>query len=77
MRKTTIYLPDALERRMRQAAELLGKSRADITREALEQYLAREEGLRGLPPSVGMGDNAQAPAADYRARLAQGWKASR
>lgn len=73
MRKTTIYLPDDLERRMRQAAELLGKSRADITREALEQYLDRAERERGLPPSVGMGDNAGAPAASFRDRLAEGW----
>lgn len=74
MRKTTIYLPDALERRMRQAAELLGKSRADITREALEQYLDRCEDQRGLPPSVGMGDNAATTASSYRERLAKGWQ---
>jgi len=73
MRKTTIYLPDALERRMRQAAELLGKSRADITREALAQYLDRAERQRGLPPSVGMGDNTATPAASFRDRLAEGW----
>jgi len=74
MRKTTIYLPDALERRMRQAAEMLGKSRADITREALEQYLDRCEDQRGLPPSVGMGDNAATAASSYRERLAKGWQ---
>jgi Arc/MetJ-type ribon-helix-helix transcriptional regulator len=74
MRKTTIYLPDELERRMRQAAELLGKSRAEITREAIEQYLDRAEGARGLPPSVGMGRNAEAPAARFRDRLAKGWR---
>lgn len=71
--RTTIYLPHALERRMRQVAELLGKSRADITREALEQYLERCERQRGLPPSVGMGDNSGAPAASYRDRLDQSW----
>jgi Arc/MetJ-type ribon-helix-helix transcriptional regulator len=74
MRKTTIYLPDALERRMRHAAELLGKSRADITREALEQYLDRAESVRGLPPSVGMGRNTDTPAATFRDRLAEGWR---
>lgn len=73
VRKTTIYLPDALERRMRQAAERLGMSRADITRSALEQYLDRSESQRGLPPSVGMGDNAATSAADYKERLAKGW----
>ncbi len=73
VRKTTIYLPDALERRMRQAAERLGMSRADMTRQALEQYLDRSESQHGLPPSVGMGDNANAGAADYKNRLAKGW----
>jgi len=73
VRKTTIYLPDALERRMRQAAELLGRSRADIAREALEQYLDRCENQRGLPPSVGMGDNNATAAASYKERLAKGW----
>lgn len=73
VRKTTIYLPDALERRMRQAAEKLGMSRADITRQALEQYLDRSESRRGLPPSVGMGDNGDAGAAGYKERLAKGW----
>jgi hypothetical protein len=73
VRKTTIYLSDALERRMRQAAQLLGKSRAEITREALEQYLDRAESQSGLPPSVGMGDNPDAPAASYKERLARDW----
>jgi ribbon-helix-helix CopG family protein len=73
VRKTTIYLPDSLERRMRQAAERLGMSRADITRQALEQYLDHSESRRGLPPSIGMGDNANTGAADYKERLARGW----
>lgn len=72
MRKTTIYLPDALERRMRQAAERLGMSRAEITRDAIEQYLDRAES-RELPPSIGMGDNAKTPASSFRDRLAEGW----
>lgn len=70
MLKTTIYLPEVTERRMRQAARLLGKSRAELTREALDAYLDRCEGERGLPASVGMGDNPDARAATYEGRLA-------
>ena len=58
---------------MRQAADLSGKSRAEITREAIEQYLDQAESTRGLPPSVGMGDNRKAPATSFRDRLAEGW----
>ena len=73
MRKTTIYLPESTERRIRQASKRLGKSRAEITREALETYLDGAERTRGLPPSVGMGANPNVKAADYEARLAQRW----
>lgn len=55
MRKTTIYLPDATERRMRRLAKRLGVSRAEITRAALEDFLERGERSGALPPSVGMG----------------------
>jgi hypothetical protein len=71
--KTTIYLPESTERRVRQAAKRLGKSRAEITRTALEDYLDRSERNAGLPASVGMGENPLAPAATYEERLARRW----
>lgn len=74
MRKTTIYLSESTERRMRRAAKRLGVSRAEITRAALEEYLDRSEREGSLPPSVGMGENPQASAADYEARLARLWR---
>lgn len=74
MRKTTVYLPESTERRMLRAAKRLGKSRAEITRAALEEYLDRSEREGGLPPSVGMGENRAASAADYEARLASLWR---
>lgn len=73
MKKTTVYLAEETERRMIAAAGRLGMSRAEMTREALEQYLDRCDAGRGLPESVGMGDNPRAAAADYEERLADAW----
>jgi hypothetical protein len=77
MRKTTVYLPDGTERRIRRAAKRLGVSQAELTRIALEQYLERSERGEGLPPSVGMGENPKATAADYEERLARHWRRGR
>lgn len=74
MKKTTIYLSENTERRMRRAARRLGKSRAEITRDALDEYLERREREGGLPPSVGSGENPDASAHDYKARLARLWR---
>lgn len=74
MRKTTVYLPDSTERRIRRVAKRLGVSQAELTRTALEQYLERRERGEGLPPSVGMGENPKVPAADYEERLARHWR---
>jgi Arc/MetJ-type ribon-helix-helix transcriptional regulator len=73
MQKTTLYLPSETVRRMRQAAKRLGKSRAEMTREALDEYLDHSERVRGLPPSVGMGHNKDVRAADDEAWLAKHW----
>ncbi len=73
MRKTTIYLSESTEDRMSRAARRLGKSRAEITRNALDEYLARSERQGTLPPSVGMGENPGATARDYEERLAERW----
>ncbi len=74
VRKTTLYIPDGTDKRLRQAARRLGRSRAQITREALDEYLERSEREPGLPPSVGMGSNPKARAADDEARLARAWR---
>jgi len=74
VRKTTVYLSDDIERRMRRAARRLGLSRAEITRAALDEYLDRRERDAGLPPSVGAGDNPRVSAADYETRLAERWR---
>lgn len=73
MHKTTIYLPEGTQQRIRRAAKQLGISRAEITRAALEEYLDRTERNGVLPPSVGMGENPNARAADYEERLEKHW----
>jgi len=40
MRKTSVYLPDALKRRLAAAAEAGHRSEADLIREAIEQRVA-------------------------------------
>jgi hypothetical protein len=77
VRKTTVYLPEDTERRIRRVAKRLGVSQAELTRTALEQYLDRSERGERLPPSVGMGENAKATAADYEERLARDWRGGR
>ena len=52
MQKTTLYLPDELRQRLRSAAKQTGRSQADLTRDALEEYLARQP--RRTPRSLGM-----------------------
>ena len=47
MKKTTVYLPDELKRRLAEAAAASGKSEADLIREGIEQIVEIE--LTPLP----------------------------
>ena len=51
MERTTVYLTNALKRRLREEAESRGRPEAVLLREALEQYLARAK--RPRPRAVG------------------------
>ena len=42
MRKTTVYLPDGLKRRVAQVAQRKGCSEAEVIRNALTEYTERE-----------------------------------
>lgn len=77
VRKTTLYISDQIDARLRRAARRLGRSRAQLTREALAEFLERNEREPGLPPSVGMGSNPDVRAADDEARLARAWRRRR
>jgi plasmid stability protein len=53
MRRTTVFLDDALVKRLRHAARAKGRSFAAVVREALALYLARQPGESRLPPLAG------------------------
>jgi hypothetical protein len=42
MKKTTVYLPDALKLRVERVAKEEGRSEADVIRAALKEYTDRE-----------------------------------
>ena len=58
MKRTTIFLDESLERRLKQKARREGKSFAQCVREAVAAYVARPASrLRQLPAWVGMFDS--------------------
>jgi hypothetical protein len=59
MKRTTVFLDEALLRRARQAARREGRSFAQVVREALAQYLAAPVGKRRLPSVAGMFDSGR------------------
>ncbi|MGH8902959.1 MAG: CopG family transcriptional regulator [Egibacteraceae bacterium] len=57
MKRTTIMLPDELDTGLRLEASRRGIALADVAREAIAAYLAREQGRRRLS-FIGIGDGA-------------------
>lgn len=55
MEKTTLYLPKQLQRELKDAARRTGRPQAELVREALTEYLAKQE--RPLPSFVGSIDD--------------------
>jgi predicted transcriptional regulator len=55
MHKTTLYLPDATRRRLREMARRTGRPQSDLVRQALEGYLGSEGSP--LPKSIGAGED--------------------
>ncbi len=54
MKRTTVFLDEALERRLKQRARVEGKSFAQCVREAVAAYVAVPTGRRPLPSITGM-----------------------
>ncbi|MEM9609103.1 MAG: precorrin-2 C(20)-methyltransferase [Actinomycetota bacterium] len=52
MRKSSVYLPDALKRRLRALAERTGSSEAELIRESIEQRLAGTDRATPADPPV-------------------------
>ena len=53
MKKTTIYLDDADDRRLSQAAARRGSSRSDLIREAIRRLLSAEAADAARPRPLG------------------------
>lgn len=71
MNKTTIYLPDELQRSLRSIATRTRRSQAGLIREAVEQYVATAEAP--TLTSLGAGDDPTLTSADYEAWLRERW----
>jgi hypothetical protein len=66
MKKTTVYLPDALKASLERMAEAEGRSEAEIIRESIERSIARQRRPRPRLPltTAGLGDPGAAERAD-------------
>ncbi|MGB3683209.1 MAG: ribbon-helix-helix domain-containing protein [Rubrobacteraceae bacterium] len=71
MEKTTIYIPEDMQRGLRQAAKREGKPQSVLIRRALEEYLekAGRPGLR----SLGAGEDSGLAARDAEGWLESEW----
>lgn len=71
MERTTIYLPEELQRSLRAAARRAGRPQAELIREALSAYLERVP----RPPlrSIGLGEDRELAARDSDAWLDDAW----
>ena len=70
MKRTTVFLDEALLRRARAYARRHGKSFAQAVREALGEYVAKERGQRSaLPSIVGAFDSGRTDIAERHEEL--------
>ncbi|CAN5502277.1 hypothetical protein BH20CHL7_BH20CHL7_16730 [soil metagenome] len=72
MNKTTLYLPDETQRRLRDVAKRTGRAQADLIRTALDRFL--EDEPSPLPGSIGAGDDAALSGRDSEDWLRDNWR---
>ena len=72
MNKTTLYLPDETQHRLREVAKRTGRAQADLIRTALDRFLADEPSP--LPGSIGAGDDAALSGRDSEDWLRDNWR---
>ncbi len=72
MNKTTLYLPEQTQRRLRELAKRTGRPQADLVRQALERYLGTQ--TSSLPSSVGAGEDAGLSGRDSEDWLRANWR---
>ena len=70
MKRTTIFVPEPLERDLQLYARQERKPVASIVREALTEYLAaRRESASALPSFVGMGESGRTDVGERHEEL--------
>ena len=71
MEKTTLYLPEELHRSIRDLSRRTGRPQAEVIREALGEYVARQE--RPWPSSIGSGSDGTVAGRDSESWLRSEW----
>ncbi|MGI8413265.1 MAG: ribbon-helix-helix protein, CopG family [Solirubrobacteraceae bacterium] len=69
--KTTLYLPEELQRELREAARREGRPQSELVREALSVYL--RERPRPRPSSIGMLEDTELGSEDAKAWVRERW----
>jgi hypothetical protein len=69
--KTTLYLPEADYRRLKELARREGRATAELVREAVVEY-ARRRGARRLPRSLGAGRSGRGELSEQAESLLAG-----
>ena len=64
MKRTTIFVPEALERDLQLYAQRTGKPAAAVVREAIAAYIARTQPSAELPSFTGAFDSGRSDTAE-------------
>ncbi len=73
MEKTTLYLPESLQAELRALASRTGRPQAALIREALAEYVGRQE--HPWPKSIGIVSDGRLAAKDAKAWVRGEWSA--
>lgn len=71
MNKTTLYLPEETQRRLRVASRRSGRPQADLIRQALDHFLDAEP--EALPKSIGVASDPELRAPESKDWLRKSW----
>jgi len=69
MKRTTIFIPESLERDLQLYARRAGRPVASVVREAVEQYLTHASADAGLPSFAGIGASGKSDGAERHEAL--------
>jgi predicted transcriptional regulator len=71
MVKTTLYLPEDLQRELAEAARRLKRPQAELVRDALREFLAANR--RPWPRSIGIAEDGTLDAREAKAWVREQW----